>query len=156
VFTLCERSSDDDRFPRYPTLPVLACRGYELPPMALSYSLDAERKLITITGEYAEADEWAALLARIGADPALAPGFAFLRDLRGAQRPVTAAAVVALMEAVRRFWPILEPSRAAVLTPREFDAAAMAAHALADSYALPLKMFTSYDAAIEWLLAPAT
>lgn len=28
-FTFCERSRTDDRFPRYPPLPVLACAGYE-------------------------------------------------------------------------------------------------------------------------------
>ena len=29
VFTLCERSKLDRAFPKYPRLPVLACRGYE-------------------------------------------------------------------------------------------------------------------------------
>jgi hypothetical protein len=29
VFTRCERSNNDPRFPRYPTLPVLACPGYD-------------------------------------------------------------------------------------------------------------------------------
>lgn len=28
-FWLCQRSRFDDRFPRYPRLPVLACIGYE-------------------------------------------------------------------------------------------------------------------------------
>ena len=28
-FSLCERSRDDPAYPRYPRLPVLACRGYE-------------------------------------------------------------------------------------------------------------------------------
>ena len=28
-FTLCELSKEDARFPRYPPLPVLRCRGYE-------------------------------------------------------------------------------------------------------------------------------
>ena len=28
-FILCERSRTDDRFPRYPPLPVVACIGYE-------------------------------------------------------------------------------------------------------------------------------
>jgi hypothetical protein len=28
-FHLCERSRDDEAFPRYPALPVVACRGYE-------------------------------------------------------------------------------------------------------------------------------
>ena len=29
VFVLCERSKTDPSFPRYPRLPVLACRGHE-------------------------------------------------------------------------------------------------------------------------------
>jgi len=28
-FWLCRRSRDDPAYPRYPRLPVLACRGYE-------------------------------------------------------------------------------------------------------------------------------
>lgn len=31
AFRLCERSVSDPRFPRYPTLPVLACAGFETP-----------------------------------------------------------------------------------------------------------------------------
>ena len=31
-FYLCERSKHDARYPRYPPLPVLACRGYEQGP----------------------------------------------------------------------------------------------------------------------------
>jgi len=30
VFYLCERSATDASFPKYPRLPVLQCRGYEL------------------------------------------------------------------------------------------------------------------------------
>lgn len=30
-FWLCERSRTDPAFPRYPALPVVACRGYERP-----------------------------------------------------------------------------------------------------------------------------
>jgi hypothetical protein len=29
VFSLCERSRSDPRFPRYPRLPVTACPGHE-------------------------------------------------------------------------------------------------------------------------------
>lgn len=29
VFYLCERSFADPRFPRYPTIPVLGCPGFE-------------------------------------------------------------------------------------------------------------------------------
>lgn len=34
VFSLCERSRSDDRFPRYPRLPVLECIGFEPRPDA--------------------------------------------------------------------------------------------------------------------------
>ena len=34
VFSLCERSRTDDRFPRYPRLPVLECAGFEPRPSA--------------------------------------------------------------------------------------------------------------------------
>jgi hypothetical protein len=30
-FLLCERSRSDQRFPRYPPLPVVRCAGYEPP-----------------------------------------------------------------------------------------------------------------------------
>jgi hypothetical protein len=29
VFSLCQRSREDDRYPRYPRLPVLICPGHE-------------------------------------------------------------------------------------------------------------------------------
>lgn len=29
VFSMCERSKTDDRYPKYPRLPVLECPGYE-------------------------------------------------------------------------------------------------------------------------------
>jgi hypothetical protein len=29
VFSLCQRSRTDPRFPRYPRVPVMACPGYE-------------------------------------------------------------------------------------------------------------------------------
>jgi hypothetical protein len=31
-FYLCRRSADDPSFPRYPRLPVVACRGFEEGP----------------------------------------------------------------------------------------------------------------------------
>ena len=120
--------------------------------MALAFTIDPDERLITITGEYAEAAEWQRFLQQMLDDPRRQPGFAILRDLTGATTPVSAASVVALMDVVRRFWPLLQPSRAAVLTPREFDPAAMVAHALADTHQLPLRVFNSLDAAREWLL----
>jgi hypothetical protein len=119
--------------------------------MPLSYTIDPIIRLITISGEYANADEWQVLLGRILHDPRRRSGYAFLRDLRHATTPVDAAMVVLIMDTVRRFWPQLQASRAAIVTPREFDSAALAAHALADTHGLPIQMFTSYEAALEWL-----
>jgi hypothetical protein len=117
----------------------------------LTYTIDPAERLIVITGEYAEAAEWRELLGRVLADPRRQPGFAFLRDLREATRPVDAATVVGIIEVVRRFWPLLQPSRAAIVTPHAFDTAALTAHALADAERLPLEAFTSYEAALAWL-----
>ena len=30
VFSLCARSKTDDRYPKYPRVPVMACPGYEV------------------------------------------------------------------------------------------------------------------------------
>jgi hypothetical protein len=32
VFSLCRRAREDDRYPRYPRLPVIGCPGYEPGP----------------------------------------------------------------------------------------------------------------------------
>jgi hypothetical protein len=32
VFSLCERSRSDPRYPRYPRIPVLSCPGFEPAP----------------------------------------------------------------------------------------------------------------------------
>jgi hypothetical protein len=117
----------------------------------LQYVIDPARRLTTITGEYSAAGEWKTLLQAILSDPQWQPGFAFLRDLRGATTPVDAATVLRIMEVVKQFWPLLRPRRAAILTPREFDPAAMAAHALADTEGLPVRMFSSLETALEWL-----
>jgi hypothetical protein len=34
TFYLCRKSETDDRFPRYPALPVRRCTGYEASPAA--------------------------------------------------------------------------------------------------------------------------
>ena len=121
--------------------------------MPLTYTIDTTQRLISILGEYAEAGEWKTLLARVLEDPRFGPGFAFLRDLRGATTPVSAETVIGIMDVVRRFWPLLQPTRAAVLTPREMDMAALTAYAIADATDIPLKVFSSYDDALEWLLS---
>lgn len=121
--------------------------------MSLAYEIDTGRRLIVITGEYSDADEWRSLLARVLSDPRRKPGFAFLRDLRSATTPVDADTVVRIMEVVRRFWPQLQPSRAAILTKHDEDPAALVAHALADAQELPMRAFNSYDEAMAWLQA---
>ena len=119
--------------------------------MPLTYTIDPTQRVITILGEYADADEWKTLLARVLNDPRRQPGFGFLRDLRGASTPVSADTVVGIMEVVRRFWPLLQPARAAVLTPRDVDTAALTAHAIADASDIPLRVFSVYENALEWL-----
>jgi hypothetical protein len=119
--------------------------------MPLHYTIDPARRLVTITGEYSQPEEWRDLLRRVLSDPRRQPGFAFLRDLRGATTPVDAATVVGIIAVVRRYWPQLRPSRAAIVTPLEIDPAALVAHALADAQHIPLRTFTSYEDAMEWL-----
>ncbi len=119
--------------------------------MPLRYTIDVAGRLITIVGEYADANEWRVVLDQLLKDPRRQPGFAFLRDLRGATTPVSAATVVDVMDVIRRFWPLLQPSRGAILTPLAFDSAAMTAFAIADEEHLPLKVFGSHDDAVEWL-----
>jgi hypothetical protein len=119
--------------------------------MTLTYTIDRAQRLVTIVGEYADADEWNTVLARVLDDPRYEPGFYLLRDLRSATTPVSAAAVVGVMDVIRRFWPLLQPTRMAVLTPMEFDPAALTAHAIADEKDIPLKVFSSYEDAVEWL-----
>ena len=119
--------------------------------VSLSYVIDSDRRLITISGEYADAAEWNRLLTAVLNDRSLQPGFAFLRDLRGATDPVDPATVVGIIDVVRRFWPKLQATRAAILTPRDVDPAALVAHALADAQHLPLQVFRTYEEAIAWL-----
>jgi hypothetical protein len=120
--------------------------------MALTYTIDPNAHLVTITGEYAGADEWAEVLAHILEDPRRQPGFALLRDLRGATTPTDSKTVVAVIEVVRQFWPRLGFSRYAVLTPLGFDPAALVAEALAEATDdLPLRTFATYEEAMRWL-----
>ena len=106
---------------------------------------------MTITGEYGTADDWKILLTRILHDPLLQPGFKFLRDRRGTAADVDVDTIIAVVDAIRRFWPHIQPSRAAILISRECDPRAIAASALADGHGLSIKAFTSYAAAVAWL-----
>jgi hypothetical protein len=128
----------------------VACRR-DPAAMPLVYHIDVAQQLVTITGEYADAAEWQRVLGEVLRDPRLEPGFAFLRDLREATTPVNAGIVVGVMDVIRRFWPQLQPSRLAVLAPREVDPAAMVAHAIADAENIPLRMFRNVEDALAWL-----
>ena len=117
----------------------------------LAYHIDPAERLVTITGEYGTAADWKTLLTDILHNPSLQPGFAFLRDRRGASAGVEIATVVAVVDAIRRFWPHIRPSRAAILVSRGCDPRAIAASALADDHGLSIRAFTSYQDAVTWL-----
>ena len=119
--------------------------------MALAYRIDQPRKLVTITGDYAEPAEWRSLLQQVRADPELQPGMAFLRDLRLSQHPVDAEAVIGIVAVVRELWAAVGARRAAMVTRPGVDVPAVIAHALAEVEHIPLRAFTSYDDAMSWL-----
>ena len=133
--------------------PVVEPRGTRWE--ALDYVIDQEQRLITITGGYADAEEWKMLLSRVLNDPRHETGFAFLRDLRRASTPLDPERVPRVIEAIRGFWPYLQPSRGAVLTAGGSETVALAADALAISHRLPVRMFDSYQAAVTWLQSGA-
>lgn len=119
--------------------------------MPLNYDIDADRRIITITGDYAEPNEWRVLLTAIAADPRSRGGFGFLRDVRESAHPVSAQSVAGIIAVVRQFWNVLGARRAAVLTRPGIDIPATVAHALAEDEHLPLRTFNSYDDAVAWL-----
>ena len=119
--------------------------------MPLIYRIDPGRGIVVITGDYAEAAEWQVLLAAVAGDPAYRRGFGFLRDLRASEHPVSAETVVGIIAVVRKFWPQLGVSRAAMVTRPGIDVPAMMAAALADEEQIALRAFTSYEEAMGWL-----
>ena len=125
-------------------------------PLTLNYIVDRQEQLITIVGEYGEAAEWRALLRRMLHDPRIQPGFAILRDRRSAPTPADVEVIVGVMDAIRRFWPHIQPSRAAILISRECDPIRLAAYSLAQACGLSVATFTSYDEARRWLREGAT
>jgi hypothetical protein len=119
--------------------------------MALAYQIDPAQRIVTITGDYAEAGGWRVLLSSIAADPDYRPGSSFIRDLRASAHPVSAEAVIGIIAVVREFWGALGAHRAAIVTRPGIDDPAVVAHALADHEQIPLRAFTSYDDAVAWL-----
>lgn len=122
--------------------------------MPLEYRIDPDARIVTITGDYADADGWRTLLTAVATDPAYQPGFNFLRDLRYAEHPVSAEAVIGIVAVVRKFWNVLGASRAAIVTrPGAIDYPAVIAQALANDEHIALQVFPSYDEAVAWLQA---
>src|ERR687885_338397 len=100
--------------------------------MPLAYRIDAAAGIVTISGDYADAEGWRALLSAIRNDPDFRPGLSFIRDLRGSKNPVSPETVVGIIAVVREFWMPLGVRRAAMVTRPGIDVPAMVAHALAD------------------------
>ena len=119
--------------------------------MPLAYSIDPVERIVTITGDYADAAEWRTLLGAVLRDPEYRPGCYFIRDLRASTHPVSAQAVIGIMAVVREFWQRLGVRRAAIVTRPGIDDPAVIAQALAEDEHLPLRAFTAYDDAVRWL-----
>ena len=116
----------------------------------IDYTIDPAQELIVITGNYGTPEQWVELLGRLLADPRRQPGFGILRDLRGASKNADVQMIVGIIEVVRRMWPQLQASRAAVVTTEAIDTAAVS-QVLAAERQIPLRAFTSYAAAVDWL-----
>ena len=119
--------------------------------MPLTYRINANDRIVTITGDYAEAGGWRELLAAVGRDPEYRRGFNFIRDLRDSEHPVSADTVIGIIAVVREYWGALGARRAAIVTGPGMDTPAVIAHALATEERLPLRAFTAYDDAVVWL-----
>jgi hypothetical protein len=117
----------------------------------LVYTIDSDQRLITIAGEYAGPDEWKSILSRVLGDPRCQPGLLMLRDLRDATTPTNAETVVEVLNVVREFWPKLQLSRYAVVTPLSMDPAALVAQAIADREEMPMRIFSTCEEALQWL-----
>jgi hypothetical protein len=124
--------------------------------MSLSYRIDGDAKIVVITGDYADAEGWRAILSAIANDAAYRRGFNFLRDLRNADHPVSVEAVIGIVTVVRKFWSVLGVARAAIVTrPGTVDYPAVVAQALAEDQHIALQAFPSYDDAVAWLNDPS-
>ena len=119
--------------------------------MPLSYSIDPARQIVTITGDYTDAEGWRVLLGAVAADPGYQRGFGFIRDLRASDHPVDVKTVMGIIAVVREFWPVLGVRRAAMVTRLGIDTPATVAEALAQDERVALRAFTSYDDAVEWV-----
>ena len=119
--------------------------------MPLSYRIDEALGAVIITGDYAEPDEWRTLLGAVALDAKYRRGYSFVRDLRASMHPVGPQTVVGIIAVVRKFWPVLGAHRAAIVTRPGIDLPAVIAEALAEDEQIPLRAFTSYAEAVQWL-----
>jgi len=119
--------------------------------MALDYTIDSRRQVVTITGEFASATEWLLLTGRLRRDPGFKPHSKFLRDVRGATHPPNNAMAAAIFKVIQRFWPELQVARWAVVTDHEYDAVPATMQALGEQAGLAIRVFTDPDEALDWL-----
>jgi hypothetical protein len=120
--------------------------------MSLTYLIDSTQRVITINGDCAERAGWNILLGRILNDPLHQTGFGFLRDLRDSKILLDDEHLISILDVVRHFWPLLRPSRAAVVLPRSIDVDSLtAAQMITASEHWPLGVFLSYQEAMDWL-----
>jgi|SRR3954471_11237534 hypothetical protein len=119
--------------------------------MPLAYKIDWIRRLVIISGEYATATEWLLILGNLRRDPHFKPHSRFLRDVRGATRPPTAAMVAATFNVLQRFWSELKVDRWAIVTDEVHDQVPMTLHSLGQQHGLAIEVFTSMDSALDWL-----
>lgn len=119
--------------------------------MSLAYSIDAQKQIVTITGDYSDADGWRTLLAAVASDPDYQRGYGFIRDLRNSSHPVDANTVIGILAVVREFWQALGVRRAAMVTRHGINTPAAVAEALAQDQQVALRAFTSFHDAVEWV-----
>ena len=119
--------------------------------MPLAYRIDPAQRIVTITGDYADAVGWRVLLNGVAHDPEYRRGFNFIRDLRDSAHPVSAETVVGIIAVVREYWDALGATRAAIVTRPGIDYPAVIAEALADEEHIAIRAFTSYNDAVSWL-----
>ena len=120
--------------------------------MPLAFTIDPDNRVVIITGDYADASAWRALLGALVNDPRYQRGSSFIRDVRDSLNPVDVATVMGIITVVKEYWGVLGAHRAAILMSPRDDGPALVAHALADHQHLPIRAFTSYQEAMDWLL----
>jgi hypothetical protein len=119
----------------------------------LSYNIDADAGIVTITGPQPTAEEQATLVAQLRADPRFRPTFGWLRDRRDQLAPSTdyvSRTVRALCES-----PSFPGSRIALLVPPSDPAhygMMRMAQLLSDGRELEVSIFFDVDEARAWLI----